>query len=317
MNNSSEIFASSIIFEDNSQLVPEEAKNTNHKPVNSLNSSAMNNSSEIFATSSGSARGKIQLKQFNKIIDKKVPEEADNTSHNNSVTSSAMNTSQELFAECSTFKTPSKRRNRKKRSVEVVVEVIVEAPQAQSSNTIKLIDSKSLKKETPTAISTGRTGYVTTKKNNGSERKLSNQCFWISVRDFLQSVKRQNITVSQMRETIQTKISDRNNYYERISKKFKNIKECLSTKRSKEDINGKNNAKLNGPKNMFDYIEHGASAEALAEHYDISINVYCVRDDTLLTQEPIFIFGTGSSVVNVAYYGDHFEWIRSFTRDES
>jgi hypothetical protein len=220
-----------------------------------------------------------------------------------------MNKSQESFAECSTFKKQSKRRNKKKRSIVIEVTVTIPVQSSKINKPNESINSNNVKKESMVR-------YVTTKKNNGSEPKnnLSNQCFWISIRDFLHSIGRNDITLFQIRQTIQTKISKINNYHETISKKFEDIEGVLNTKsRDSKDIIGKNHAKLNGTKNMFDYIEHGSSAEALAEHHDISINVYCVSGNTLLTQDPIFIFGSGSRIVNVAYYGSHFEWISNFS----
>lgn len=75
------------------------------------------------------------------------------------------------------------------------------------------------------------------------------------------------------------------------------------------DIKGSNGTQLNGPKNMFEYMAHGGSAEAVCEAYDLVINIYYVENSTLATPDPMISFGSGSRCVNIAYSNEHFELI--------
>jgi len=153
------------------------------------------------------------------------------------------------------------------------------------------------------------------KKNSGFLRKskLINQCFWIAIFDFLQENTNNYLSLIELRDEISRAIKIRGSFYENKNKqKFININKIHDINDKyviKTNILGSGGEKLNCIKDVFDYIIHGASAEAIAYLYDLQINIFCVKDDILLTPNPIFIFGNGSRSINIADYNGHFEWI--------
>lgn len=174
----------------------------------------------------------------------------------------------------------------------------------QKSSTLKETDVSDIKLQ-----------KISVKKNSGFLRKskLINQCFWISIFDFLKANGNNSLNLIALRDEILREIKIKGSFYENKNKqKFINIKKIHDINDKyvgKTHILGSGGAKLNGPQDVFDYIIHGASAEAIAYLYDLQINIFCVKDDILLTPNPIFIFGNGSRLINIADYDGHFEWI--------
>ena len=122
-------------------------------------------------------------------------------------------------------------------------------------------------------------------RNTGSIKGLNgnyiNQCFWISILDYLNKIKKNNYTIDDIRL-----------------------------------IASKNNTVINSTNSVFDYQLHENAAINLAEVFDLSIEIYYSnRNGELLNTEwisdnnPAYIFGTGANRVPIVAYGDHFQLI--------
>ena len=96
----------------------------------------------------------------------------------------------------------------------------------------------------------------------------------------------------------------------------KSSKNKKSSGCSSGTINGENRAKINSPTSDFDCIEHGSTGIAIADHYGLTICIYGLFDEDQCN-DPIYTFGTGRHIVNVALFTTqgHFEYITKLKRN--
>jgi len=96
----------------------------------------------------------------------------------------------------------------------------------------------------------------------------------------------------------------------------KSSKNKKSSGCSSGTINGENRTKINSPTSDFDCIEHGSTGIAIADHYGLTICIYGLFDGDQCN-DPIYTFGTGRHIVNVALFTTqgHFEYITKLERN--
>lgn len=117
-----------------------------------------------------------------------------------------------------------------------------------------------------------------TVKNTGQIDHMSNQCFWISIVDFLNHYLDQTISVKQLREM---------------------------AKKEGKSINCENE--------MFDYNDHKTSLEFIANKFNLKITIYDVdsnRKIDIIERNVTFGFENGLPV-HIAFFGNHFELIKT------
>jgi len=129
-----------------------------------------------------------------------------------------------------------------------------------------------------------------TEKNNGSifhihnnkKYEYKNQCFWLSV---FSGMKKCGITDMP------------NNVFELRVFVKKNIKD--------------KNLGINKPEEQFDTITHHESLDFLTKKFELTINFFIVENN-LISNIPDWIINEGSNIINIAFYGIHYELITNF-----
>lgn len=111
---------------------------------------------------------------------------------------------------------------------------------------------------------------------NGIDYEYYNQCFWISILDALKNFNI-NLTLFELRLLIKN--------------------------------NGITN--INSHKEQFDTIEHFDSLLFIVNNFDLTINFYQVINNKI-DNSPNYTIGNGNNIVNIASYGNHFAFIKSF-----
>ena len=164
--------------------------------------------------------------------------------------------------------------------------------------------------------------HVTTRGNSGKSGSLKNSCFLISVLDGMHGISNAPKSTQELREQAIRLINDpENDYQEQHEKQIqgfivkgksnsKSSKNKKSSECSQGTITGKNGTKINSPTSEFDCLEHGSTGIAVADHYGLTICIYGLFDGNQCN-EPIYTFGSGRRIVNVALFTNqgHFEYI--------
>ena len=183
------------------------------------------------------------------------------------------------------------------------------------------------------------TFHATTRGNSGKSGGGKNQCFFISLLDGMQRVPNAPKSVQELRDQATRLINESGNDYQKqhevqirdfIVKSKSSLKgfqpsasgDKKSSKNKKSSgsasgtIAGKNGAKINSLTSDFDCIEHGSTGIALADHYGLTICIYGLFDGNQCN-DPIYTFGTGRRIVNVALFTTqgHFEYITKLERN--
>ena len=161
--------------------------------------------------------------------------------------------------------------------------------------------------------------HVTTRGNSGKSGSLKNSCFLISVLDGMHGIPNAPKSTQELREQAIRLINESgNDYQEQHEKQIQGF--IVKSKSSKKDkkssgcsqgtITGKNGTKINSPTSEFDCLEHGSTGIAIADHYGLTICIYGLFDGNQCN-EPIYTFGSGRRIVNVALFTNqgHFEYI--------
>jgi len=118
---------------------------------------------------------------------------------------------------------------------------------------------------------------VTTKSNSGSLEKMSNQCFWISILDYLHANGHPELTLRELRKFV-------------------------------KDVG----IKINKENEIFDSNLYRHASEYIADIFDLTIRVYLIdhRGNILHRGDTINIIGNGRNVFDIAQFGQyHFELI--------
>ena len=178
----------------------------------------------------------------------------------------------------------------------------------------------------PKASASAFTFHATTRSNSGKASGGKNQCFFISLLDGMQGVPNAPKSVQELRTQAIKLIDEPNNDYQDQHEEqirdfiVKGNKKSSKNKKSSGcdsgNINGKNHAKINSLTSDFDCIEHGSSGIAIADHYGLTIHIYGLFDGDQCN-DPIYTFGTGRHIVNVALFTTqgHFEYITKLERN--
>lgn len=119
-----------------------------------------------------------------------------------------------------------------------------------------------------------------TVKNNGAVEGMTNQCFWISIKQYLERVKDINLTV----------------------KKLKNI------------ASGGNAFIINGDHDQFDTSDHYVSLMNIVNNFNLSIHFYSYNAITKeISDDPTMVINGrhSESIVHIVHLGAHFELITS------
>ena len=120
----------------------------------------------------------------------------------------------------------------------------------------------------------------TTVKNNGAVEGMTNQCFWISIKQYLERVKRINYTVRELKKIA----SDR-----------------------KASI-------INGDHDQFDTSDHFVSLMNIINNFNLSIHFYSYNARTKeISDDPTMVIDGrhSQSIVHIVHLGAHFELITS------
>jgi hypothetical protein len=126
--------------------------------------------------------------------------------------------------------------------------------------------------------------------NDGSRgSRMSNQCLWISVSDFLVSNGYPHMTHEQIRTEAKDLIIEYNN---------------------KLPV-GWNPYTINEENKVFDFDKHRGVAELVAEKYNLQLEFYLVNSETneLISSDMVNMIGDGQKNVPIASYGSHFQLI--------
>jgi len=119
-----------------------------------------------------------------------------------------------------------------------------------------------------------------TVKNNGAVEGMTNQCFWISIKQYLERVKGINRTVSEL----------------------KNI------------ASGGNTSIINGYHDQFDTSDHYVSLMNIVNNFNLSIHFYSYNARTKeISDDPTMVINGrhSESIVHIVHLGAHFELITS------
>jgi len=119
---------------------------------------------------------------------------------------------------------------------------------------------------------------IDTIPNNGIEGEYTNQCMWISIRDYL----------------------NRNNFNGRKNYTVKEIRGIASH----------NDTPINDENSDWNLHLHFVALENVMKDFDLQINIYPVDPDLGTINLDIFLpLGTGTNILNIAHYGAHFQYI--------
>lgn len=182
---------------------------------------------------------------------------------------------------------------------------------------------KKIKSKPKTKISASAfTFHATTRGNSGKSGGGKNQCFFISLLDGMQGVPNAPKSVQELRDQATRLINESGNDYQEQHEVqirdfiVKSDKKSSKNKKSSGTIAGKNGTKINSLTSDFDCIEHGSTGIAIADHYGLTICIYGLFDGNQCN-DPIYTFGTGRHIVNVALFTTqgHFEYITKLERN--
>jgi hypothetical protein len=111
--------------------------------------------------------------------------------------------------------------------------------------------------------------------NNGQIEGMTNQCLWISIKDYLQNVLGNNITVRQLRQQAGLDASTENKMFD------------------------------------FDTPEFRSAIERISSIYGLEINFFEVTRDGTHVRDMHIIGDDNPFIVSIAFYGAHFQLITS------
>lgn len=187
---------------------------------------------------------------------------------------------------------------------------------------------KSKAKSKTSASASTFTFHATTRGNSGKSGGGKNQCFFISLLDGMQGTHNAPKSVQELRDQATRLINESGNDYQeqheeqirdfivKADKKSSKNKKSSGSGSGSGTIAGKNGAKINSLTSDFDCIEHGSTGIAIADHYGLTICIYGLFDGNQCN-DPIYTFGTGRRIVNVALFTTqgHFEYITKLERN--
>lgn len=121
-------------------------------------------------------------------------------------------------------------------------------------------------------------------RNDGRIDAYSQQCFWISIMNYLNYILNQNISIRRIRE-----------------------------------IASYNNTNINKVDEPFDDFEHLQSAFNVADEFDLTIQIFLPDrlNGNIDIRNPVINIGSGSNIVRIVQFIDHFELITSVDNDRS
>ncbi len=130
-------------------------------------------------------------------------------------------------------------------------------------------------------------GTIKTLSNNGTADGLTSQCFWISIRDYLHAhgQENKNITIRELKE-------------------YGGLEETTNN----ELFNGHC---INDNDTIYIKNEYNDAANKIAELFNLTINTYTVNQNNIII-EKCSKYGDGQNIVNIAYFGSHFELITAY-----